>query len=465
MIKKIILLGVCLLAVCVTACFEPPERGDRQPSDASISFWIAKMKGVDPDSLSAEQREQKDKALTVAWNKLVDAGRHAARQIKRELNATPDDAYFQLSASMVLYQIEGAAAHPAILDALGRASLGDNGFQYFYLCHRLARSREKGILPVLEGLLANETVTVFIDKDTPVLTPKDIPIYLYGVFGRDSIPALKKACASANPTVRANATAVLGYFGDDGPLPVLARLLNSDPDENVRSAAANALGQTDNLTVASYLAEVLTKDKSPNVRAACAYALGELQHEKCVDGLAVALNDFSPQVRQYAASSLEHIGTERCADVLARRLAIEKDKAVRLLLVKALGLMGQKKWVPLLREALEKGASEEADAARLAIKRIIGGAPRSREAYPDLAGEEVSPAALKTVLISLSRNNGERIDEHKKTIFLSADASHLGRLEELRCRVLWIVNDQTIDRLGEVSKLIRLVRRNSRDML
>ena len=99
------------------------------------------------------------------------------------------------------------------------------------------------------------------------------------------------------------------------------------------------------------------------------------------------------------------------------------------------------------------------------MNRIRGGAPRSREAYPDLAGEEVSPAVLKTILISLSQNNGATIDEHKKTIFLSADASHLDRLEELRRRVLWIVNDQTMDRLGEVSKLIRLVRRKSRDML
>ncbi|NQT21199.1 MAG: HEAT repeat domain-containing protein [Planctomycetes bacterium] len=466
MMKNIVLLAVCLLTACVVSCFGPPPgTPPSQPSEAGIGFWIAKLKGVDPDMLSPRQRELKEKTLTRAWTHLVAAGPSAAKQIKRELDDNPDDKYFQLSASMVLYLIEEADAYPAIVEALQRTSIHDNPFQYFHLCHRLARSRDKSVLPVLERLLADETVTVVIDANMPVLEAKMIPAYLYGVFGPKSIGALKKACNAENPTVRANAAALLGYFGDDDPLPALVRLLNNDPDENVRCIAATALGKIDNPTVASYLAEMLAKDDNPNVRAACADGLGKLQHEKSLDGLVVALNDSSPQVRQVAAAGLEHIGTERCSDIVARRLAIEKDTDVRRLLIKVLGLMGQKKWGPLLKGVSEKGSPDEASAASLAIQRIAVGGPRTREPYPDLEGESVQPAELEKILTGLFENYGEGISRHKKTIFLSADASHLEQLEELRCRVLWFVNDQTMPRVGEVSELISLVRRKSRDML
>jgi|GEM_PF-4058086 len=463
--RKLILFAFCLLVVSGLACYGPERYAPTgQPENGKIDYWIAQMKGIDPGTLSAEQREGKQSLLTRAWQRLTAAGKPAAKRLRQELVANPDDAYFQLSAATVLYQIEGQGARPEVLGALKRTSMQDNSFQYFYLCHRLARSRYEAVLPVLEQTLANRKIYVFIDEDSPRLDPRAISIYLYGVFGQGSIPALKEACTNENPIVRANAAAVLGYFGDDDPLFVLAGLLNQDADERVRAAAANALGQVNHVAAIRPLRAALTNDKSPSVRAACAFGLGEIQHEGCIDGLAISLNDLSPQVRQCSINSLEYIGTERCADVVANRLAVEKDPGVRLALTNALGFLGYDKWLPVLKRLSEESSGNEGTAAARSIKRIAGMGPRSREAYPDLEGSAVSPKKLEKILAELYHNYGRGIDQHKKSIFLSAAKDHLPQLEELRCRVLWVVDADSMARLGEISKLIRLVKRKSRGM-
>jgi len=463
--RNLILLAISLLIASGAGCTTSPRRTPPgKPHEARIDYWLTKMKGVDPAELSDEQKTNKDKLLTLAWKQLVLAGKPAAKRIRQELDANPKDAYFQLSASMVLYQIEGNAAHPDIIMALQRTSIEDNRFQYFYLCHRLARSRDEAVLPVLERLLANKKVFVFIDKDSPILDPRTVSVYLYGVFGPGAIPALKKACADKSPTVRANAAAVLGYFADDDPLFVLADLLTDDRDEEVRAAAANALGQVNHVAAIRPLAGVLTTDKSPSVRAACAFGLGEIQHEACINGLAISLNDVSRPVRQCSINSLEYIGTEACSNVVANRLALEKDPDVRFALIKALGHLGYDKWLDLLRKVSADGSGAEATAAAESIRRIVAMGPRTRQVYPDLDGSKVSPAKLSKILTDLCNKFGEGIDRQKKTIYLSAGKDDLGRLEELRCRVLWVVNAQSMDRLAEAGKLMRLVKRKIRDM-
>jgi len=420
---------------------------------------IVQMKGVKPDELSEKDRQEKSTKLSETWRELIALGKPAAKRLREELQATPQDAYFQLSASMVLYQIEHESAHADILQALQRAAVSDNAFQFFYLCHRIARQRDAAVLPLLQRLLENEKTVVFIDKDSPMLEPRTICVYLYGVYGAKAIPALKQACTNPSPVVRAAAAAVLGYFGDLDPMFVLADLLTRDGNEAVRAAAANALGQIDHPAVVAPIAKMLTVDESETVRAACAYALGELQQKGCIEPLALALNDTSPQVRQCSISSLEYIGDEECSGLIANRLAIETDPAVRVALVKALGLLGHPKPLPALKQIAEKKSGEEARAAAEAVRRVEADGPRGRELYAGLEGKKIPAAELDKMIASLSEKFGEGIEGCRKTIYLSAGPGDLPKLEELRCRILWVVTNDTMDRLGEAGKLIRLLKR------
>jgi len=462
--KSIPLIGAGILALFAAGCFEPPEMPPPpEKKKASIEYWLAGMKNIKRAELTESQLKQKERFLELAWNQLVTEGAPAARRIREELEATPDDAYFQLSAAMVLYRIEREKAHPAIIAALNRATLADNPVQYFYLCYRIARAGDEAVLPVLRTFLANDK-TIVIGKDAPLLDAPTACIYVYGAFGPGAVPALKDACSDPDPTVRAQAASLLGYFGDNDPLLLLADMLKDDASERVRASAANALGQMDHVAAISPLETALTRERNPSVRAACAFALGELQHQNCLDGLTIALNDISPQVREYAVGSLELLMLPECAEVLENRLAIEKHKDVRLLILKALGNLGYESSLTALQKIVDADTDESAEAAR-AIQKVKAMGPARRVPYPDIAGEKVSGEQLAEIIADLSRRCGEGIETRKKTVFLSATAADLPKLDELRRRILWRVSDETMDRLSEVTKLMHLIRRRDRGLL
>ena len=462
--KSISMICSGILAVTALGCLRPPEPPPRpEKTKASVEYWITGMKNIRPAELDEDQRKQKERFLELAWNQLMLEGAPAARRIREELAVTPDDAYFQLSASMVLYQIQGSAAHPDIIAALERSALADNPFQYFYLCHRLAHARDERVLPVLRVFLANEK-TIFIDKDAPMLDAPTACIYVYGVFGPGAVPALMEACNDLSPTVRANAASVLGYFGDTTPLALLPDMLKTDSAERVRASAANALGQMDHTAAVPPLAAALTRDGNPSVRAACAFALGELQDSSCLNGLTIAVNDISPPVREYAVVSIELLMLPECAEVLENRLAIEKHESVRLLILRALGNLGFERSLTVLQKIIDADTRESAEAAR-AYQKIRGMGPAERVPYPDLDGNQISESQLDSVFATLWENYGAGIDTEKKTIFLSATAAHLPKLDELRSRILLKVTDDALYRLGEVTKLMRLIKRRDRGLL
>ena len=451
--KKLVLFSVCVLLPLNLFAAD------------KVAPLLDQLKGVNLDKMSDTEKKEKDAQFSHVWKQLVELGEPAAKEIRKQLETATTDNYFQLSAAMVLYQIEHEASHPEVLRVLQRTSITDNAFQYFYLCHRIARARDDRVLPVLRRLLANEKVVVYIDKESPMLEPRKICMYLYGVYGQSAISSLMEACSDPAAIVRANAASVLGYFGDDRPLFVLADLLGRDTDERVRAAAANALGQTDHLAVVESLTKGLSADINVNVRAACAFALGEVQHEKCIDGLALGINDTSPQVRQYAISSLEYIGKERCTEIVANRLAIEDDPGVRLQLIKALGLLGHKQAMPALKEVTAKRSAEEAKIAAESMQRIDSVGPAAREPYPTMQGKKVSTTELNKILKALYDKYGDGVDDATKIIFLSAGKDDLPKLEDVRCRTLWLVNNDTLDRVSKVGKLIRMVKRKTRDMI
>ena len=85
--------------------------------------------------------------------------------------------------------------------------------------------------------------------------------------------------------------------------PLIAAL--NDFDAQVRVEAADALGLIrDDVPAVEPLAVVLKKDSEPRVRTAAATALGLVGNHEAVEVLIAALRDPDRQVRSYAADAL-----------------------------------------------------------------------------------------------------------------------------------------------------------------
>ena len=120
-------------------------------------------------------------------------------------------------------------------------------------------------------------------------------------------------------------------------VPGLIKALGYEKDSGVRSAAAIALRQTGDPRVVQPLMAAL-KDVDEEVRLAAAQALGEIG-AAAVEPLIVALNDADEDVRKIAATALCKIGDTRAVDPLISALK-DVSEGVRMIAVEALGQIG-----------------------------------------------------------------------------------------------------------------------------
>ncbi|MFH1466918.1 MAG: peptidylprolyl isomerase [Pseudomonadota bacterium] len=116
-------------------------------------------------------------------------------------------------------------------------------------------------------------------------------------------------------------------------------------------------------------------------RAKIARALGRVHDPAGCDPLAGLLHDEAPAVRAAAAFALGHL--EGTAEVLGTGLEAERDPAVRVALLDALGRAGDLRVLPALAHALREGPAAEAEAAALALGRL-GVRGELRAPAPDL---------------------------------------------------------------------------------
>lgn len=164
--------------------------------------------------------------------------------------------------------------------------------------------------------------------------------------------------------------------------------LISDIDEFVRREAAYALGKTRSPLAVPALTELLLNDKIDEVRGAAAVALGEIGDETAVSPLASVLNPQigvatskrkqkkkgpeNPFILRAAARSLGQIGSRAGLPALIHALRDEQGEAdVRRESAHALGAVGDASALPALRDAVTAIDPYLSQAAHAAIQKIM----------------------------------------------------------------------------------------------
>jgi HEAT repeat protein/beta-lactamase regulating signal transducer with metallopeptidase domain len=177
-----------------------------------------------------------------------------------------------------------------------------------------------------------------------------------------AIPALITASHDANVQVRSAAFQALSDFDDPRIYePMVAAL--KDPDADVRQRAAQTLGNLENKAAVTPLIGALG-DSSADVRQAAAQSLGELQDPAAANALAGALKDPKADVRQAAAQSLGELELKTAPPALIAALK-DSDPDVRQAAAQSLGEIQDPAAVSALQSSLgDANADVREDAVR-----------------------------------------------------------------------------------------------------
>ncbi len=187
-----------------------------------------------------------------------------------------------------------------------------------------------------------------------------------------AVPILIKLLNS-DPDARVRETAAqgLGHLGDYRAVPALIKAL-SDPAEPVRRRASSALVLLPDERAIPALARRVREDESPAVRANAAEALGWIKSEKAVEAIIPALEDPDAWVRRSAAMQLGRVGDRRALLPLVERTDKKKepDPDVRWEAVKAVAAFEDISTKPALMACLNDPAAPVQHAAEMALRKL-----------------------------------------------------------------------------------------------
>jgi len=255
------------------------------------------------------------------------------------------------------------AAALAALDSLGLSALPElaealrGPYSRDAACE-LARLGEPAASALLQGLGTTDAQTFFF--------------VAWGLrrIGPPAIPLLREALRSGEKPTRAGAACVLGFIGEAaGAAEADLLLALEDVDPEVRSRAAEALGEIGRPLNRRLLGALGDKDVMVRVRAASAVAeRGE--KERAVAVLIAALADGDREVQHQAVNRLVDLGSpaaRKLADALGSGGAQTRLWAARIL--GRLGSAASGELASLLR-ALEDENADVREAAAFALCRL-----------------------------------------------------------------------------------------------
>jgi HEAT repeat protein len=253
---------------------------------------------------------------------------HPESQLAAEMKALKHpDAQRRSAAAETLAGL-GAAAVPALLDALGDRHPG-------------VRAGAAYALGRIGDRAAVEPLIDRLQDDDPHVRSTVVPA-LRRLNDRRGVASLVAALRDAHPSVRLQAAGALAGLNDPQAVPALIDALN-DADAEVRRQAAGALGQLDD--------------------------------PQAVPALIDLLHDADREVRLQAAGALARIGDTRAVEPLMDRLTAQEDYArVQIVAVIGLGDLLDPRAIPPLVRILEIGDATFRSAAAEALGKI--GLPR-----------------------------------------------------------------------------------------
>lgn len=237
------------------------------------------------------------------------------------------------------------------------------------------------------------------------------------------------------------AVARIGGLKEKRPAPVSVALANPTTPVNPPSGAPPALSAGASPEAGSVTAGLLIalEDSAEEVRLAAAQALGERADTAAINALLEALRrDSSREVRRMAAWALGEIEDARAVSGLVAALREERDREVRLAIVRALGDIESADAVPGLGSALRAttdgemqraivqalGEIESADAVPMLTGLLRGGDAELRQQAAWALGEIESAEAVAELSAALS---AEQVDLVREQIVWA-----LGEIEDVR---------------------------------
>ncbi len=186
---------------------------------------------------------------------------------------------------------------------------------------------------------------------------------------RDTYEILRAALEDESPQVRRNvirfAVRAQGARRDD-----LIRKALTDTDPQALVAAIESVEATTGPGAVVRLQDLTVNSPYDEVREAAANALGKVGTTESVPALIAALADEAEDVRWFAVEGLRKLGATQAVPVISQKLERDPSPRVRAIAASALGELGQPAAVPSLRLALGDRAErvrEKAVAALLAL--------------------------------------------------------------------------------------------------
>jgi len=213
-----------------------------------------------------------------------------------------------------------------------------------------------------------------IDRLASVMNSEDAVQVLVKVIENDDLESKYRAARSLCKLPTSSAKVMLLRFLSNGSSDVKKAILMtlreqptlpesfadelidtlSNPDLEIRSLAANALGRTKNPKATAALVGILKSDEEENVTLNALYGLALLRDVNAVSTIVKLLEDKSPRVREYAVVALASIGDEQAVTELIKKLQ-DKNETVRYQAARALGNMKAREALHALEKAANAG--------------------------------------------------------------------------------------------------------------
>jgi len=202
----------------------------------------------------------------------------------------------------------------------------------------------------LSGCSGKEIEDYIADLSHPEKKVRLQASYGLVISGAAAVEPLLRHAASGSDSLQFISAQILGRIGDKRGIPLLRQFARG-PNDFVRREAVLSLGKMGDLGIGPFLLVALAGDKAAEVRSAAAQSLGNLRDTLAVLPLVQALEDPAPLVRQQAVAALHRLWTPRAEAAIVGTLQ-DRDETVRYIAVQSLGKHRVRSALDFLRTAL-----------------------------------------------------------------------------------------------------------------
>lgn len=186
---------------------------------------------------------------------------------------------------------------------------------------------------------------------------------------QDAVPLIKKVLYDEMLPVRSMAVFALGIKQTAECYPILAKLLETDPDYGIRADAAGALGYLEDPRAFDVLVRAFYEDTQWLVRFSAAVSLGNLKQSKAKDVLLQALKSDEPILQQAAIAALGEIkAVDTVEEIL--KFASSDDWFIRQRLAEALGNLDTPKSISALKFLVKDTHPQVCQAADNSLQKL-----------------------------------------------------------------------------------------------